>query len=62
MKQSVNDLKPGMMMLIIKNENGTFSPVYMDEYQCDFLDRCLATLSHENVHGGIESILFHAQR
>ena len=47
MKQSVNDLKPGMMMLIIKNENGTFSPVYMDEYQCDFLDICLATLSQE---------------
>lgn len=36
MKQSVNDWKPGMMMLVIKNDNGTFSPVYMDEFQSDF--------------------------
>ncbi len=47
MKQSVNDLKPGMMMLVIKNDNGTFSPVYMDEFQSDFLDKCLASLSKE---------------
>lgn len=47
MKQSVNDLKPGMMMLVIKNDNGTFSPVYMDEFQNDFLDKCLASLSKE---------------
>lgn len=47
MKQSVNDLKPGMMMLVIKNDNGTFSPVYMDEFQSDFLDKCLAPLSKE---------------
>lgn len=47
MKQSVNDLKPGMMMLVIKNDNGTFSPIYMDEFQCYFLDKCLEPLSKE---------------
>ena len=47
MKQGVNDLKPGMMMLVIKNDNGTFSPIYMDEFQSYFLDKCLALMSKE---------------
>ena len=33
MKQNVNDLKPGMIMLVVKNDNGTFSPLGMNKTQ-----------------------------
>lgn len=47
MKQNVNDLKPGMIMLVVKNDNGTFSPLGMNKTQGCFLHRCIATMSNE---------------
>lgn len=48
MKQNVNDLKPGMIMLVVKNDNGTFSPLGMNKTQGYFLHRCIATMSMRN--------------
>lgn len=47
MKQNVNDLKPGMIMLVVKNDNGTFSPLGMNKTQGYFLHRFIATMSNE---------------
>lgn len=47
MKENVNDLKPGMMMLVIKNDNGTFSRFIWTNFKAIFLDKCLASLSKE---------------
>lgn len=47
MKQNVNDLKPGMIMLVVKNDNGTFSSLGMNKTQGYFLHRCIATMSNE---------------
>lgn len=33
MKQNINDLEPGRIMLVVKNDNGTFSPLGMSETQ-----------------------------
>lgn len=49
MKQNVNDLKPGMIMLVVKNDNGTFSPLGMNKTQGYFLYRCIATISNEEL-------------
>lgn len=48
MKQNVNDLKPGMIMLVVKNDNGTFSPLGMNEQQSYFLTKCVGALSMDN--------------
>lgn len=47
MKQNISDLKPGEIMLVVKNDNGTFSPLGMSEIQGDFLYRCLSVMSKE---------------
>lgn len=47
MKQNINDLEPGRIMLVVKNDNGIFSPLGMSETQGYFLHRCIATMSHE---------------
>lgn len=36
MKENVNDLKPGMMMLVIKNDNGTFSRFIWTNFKAIF--------------------------
>lgn len=48
MKQNVNDLKPVMIMLVVKNDNGTFSPLGMNEKQGYLLGRFIESLSKDN--------------
>lgn len=47
MKQNINDLEPGMIMLVVKNDNGTFSPLQMSKTQGRFLHGCIATMSND---------------
>lgn len=48
MKQNVIDLEPGMIMLVVKNEDGTFSPLGMSKEQAKFLQRVVSCMSQED--------------
>lgn len=48
MNQSINDLDPGTIMLVVKNENGTFSPLGLTPMQSIFLHNCIGALSEES--------------
>lgn len=47
MEQNINDLEPGMIMLVVKNDNGIFSPLQMSKTQGHFLHGCIATMSND---------------
>ena len=41
MKQDINDLKAGQIMLVVKNEDGSFSPLGISPSQAIILNRLL---------------------
>ena len=45
MKQNINDLEAGQIMLVVKNEDGSFSPLGISQSQAVFLDILLRSFS-----------------
>ena len=41
MKQDINDLKAGQIMLVVKNEDGSFTPLGISPSQAIILNRLL---------------------
>ena len=41
MKQNINDLQAGQIMLVVKNEDGSFSPIGISPNQAIILNRLL---------------------
>ena len=41
MKQNINDLQAGQIMLVVKNEDGSFSPLGISPNQAIILNRLL---------------------
>ena len=41
MKQNINDLQAGQIMLVVKNEDGSFSPIGISQNQAIILNRLL---------------------
>lgn len=45
MKQDINDLKAGQIMLVVKNEDGSFTPLGISPSQAIILNMFLGSLS-----------------
>ena len=45
MKQNINDLEAGQIMLVVKNEDGSFSPLGISPSQAIILNRLLGSFS-----------------
>ena len=45
MKQNINDLQAGQIMLVVKNEDGSFSPLGISQNQAIILNRLLGSFS-----------------
>ena len=45
MKQNISDLKAGQIMIVCKNNDGTFSPLGINASQSIILNRFLSSLS-----------------
>ena len=45
MKQNISDLKAGQIMMVCKNDDGTFSPVGINASQSIILNRLLSSFS-----------------
>lgn len=45
MKQNINDLQAGQIMLVAKNEDGSFSPLGVSPDQAVILNRLLGSFS-----------------
>lgn len=45
MKQNINDLQAGQIMLVVKNEDGSFSPLGISPNQAIILNRLLGVSS-----------------
>ena len=45
MKQNINDLQAGQIMLVVKNEDGSFSPLGISPNQAIILNRLLWSFS-----------------
>ena len=48
MKQDVNNLEAGQIMLVVKNEDGSFSPLGISPSQAIILNRLLGYSSETN--------------
>ena len=45
MKQNINDLQAGQIMLVVKNEDGSFSPLSISTSQAVILNRLMGSFS-----------------
>lgn len=45
MKQNINELQAGQIMLVVKNEDGSFSPLGISPSQAVILNRLLGSFS-----------------
>ena len=45
MEQNINDLQAGQIMLVVKNEDGSFSPLGISPSQAVILNRLLGSFS-----------------
>ena len=45
MKQNLDDLQPGQIMLVVKNDDGSFSPLGISPSQAAILNRLLDSFS-----------------
>ena len=45
MKQDINNLRVGQAMLVVKNEDDSFSPIYIRSSQAIMLNNLLCTFS-----------------
>ena len=45
MKQNLDDLQAGQIMLVVKNEDGSFSPLGISQSQAVILNRLLGSFS-----------------
>ena len=45
MEQNINDLEAGQIMLVVKNEDGSFSPLGISQSQVVFLNILLGSFS-----------------
>ena len=45
MKQNINDLQAGQIMLVVKNDDGSFSPLGISQSQAVFLNILLGSSS-----------------
>lgn len=45
MMQNINDLEAGQIMLVVKNEDGSFSPIGISQSQAVILNRLLGSFS-----------------
>ena len=45
MKQNINDLQAGQIMLVVKNEDGSFSPIGISPNKAIILNRLLGSFS-----------------
>ena len=45
MKQNINDLQAGQIMLVVKNEDGSFSPLGITPNQAFILNRLMGSFS-----------------
>ena len=45
MKQNINDLEAGQIMLVVKNEDGSYSPLGITPSQAAILNRLLGSFS-----------------
>ena len=45
MKQNINELQAGQIMLVVKNEDGSFSPIGISPNQAIILNRLLGSFS-----------------
>ena len=45
MKQNLDDLQPGQIMLVVKNDDGSFSPLGISQSQAVILNRLLGSFS-----------------
>lgn len=45
MKQNINDLQAGQIMLVVKNEDGSFSPLCISPSQAVILNRLMGSFS-----------------
>ena len=45
MKQNINDLQAGQIMLVVKNEDGSFSPLGITPSQAVILNRLMGSFS-----------------
>ena len=45
MKQNINDLQAGQIMLVVKNEDGSFSPLGISTSQAVILNRLMGSFS-----------------
>ena len=48
MKNQILELPSGTIMLVVKNENGTFSPLGLTKEQSVFLNACIASISENS--------------
>ena len=45
MEQNINDLEAGQVMLVVKNDDGSFSPLGISQSQAVILNRLLGSFS-----------------
>ena len=45
MKQNINDLQPGQIMLVVENDDDSFSPLGISPSQAAILNRLLGSFS-----------------
>lgn len=48
MKQNINDLQAGQIMLVVKNEDGSFSPIGISPSQAVILNRIMGSFSESD--------------
>ena len=46
MEKNINDLQAGQIMLVVKNDDGSFSPLGTSQSQAVFLDMLLRSFSN----------------
>ena len=47
MEQNINDLEAGQIMLVVKNDDGSFSPLGISQSQAVFLNILLGSFSEK---------------
>ena len=60
MKQNINDLQAGQIMLVVKNEDGSFSPLGISPSQSVILNRLMGSFSESEpmvINGEVKLVI-----
>ena len=60
MKQNINDIEAGQIMLVVKNDDGSFSPLGISPSQAVILNRLMGSFSESEpfvVNGEVKLVI-----